>query len=125
MRSVVRKPKISAVSARPPRALRVDGPCRTEADYWLGGFVQLFVAERVTPALSQADLHAIHSLLVNASRRLSGSGTPVQLLRSTYLPGKRLWMGTFTASGAESVHRAVEIAQLPIVQLSEAIELTD
>jgi hypothetical protein len=91
----------------------------------LGEFVALFVAERVTPALSQTDLHAIHSLLLKASRRLSESGSPVHLLRSTYLPAKRLWIGTFTAGAAESIHRAVEIAQLPIVQLSEAIELAD
>jgi hypothetical protein len=85
--------------------------------------VQIFLAERAAPAMNQVDLHAIHSLLAKASRRLSESGTPVQLLRSTYLPTRRRWIGTFSAAAAETVHRAVEIAQLPTVQVSEAIEL--
>lgn len=73
--------------------------------------------------MNQADLNAIHCLLAKASRRLTESGTPIQLLRSTYLPTRHWWIGTFTASAAETVHRTVEIAQLPAVQVSEAIEL--
>jgi hypothetical protein len=84
---------------------------------------QIFLAERTAPAMSQVDLHAIHSVLAKASRRLSESGRPVQLLRSTYLPTRRQWIGTFRAATAETVHRAVEIAQLPSVQVSQAIEL--
>jgi hypothetical protein len=85
--------------------------------------VQLFLAERTAPAMTLVDLHAIHSLLLNASKRLSESGTAVQLLRSTYLPTQRRWIGTFACLAADTVHRAVEIAQLPSVQVSEAIEL--
>jgi hypothetical protein len=73
--------------------------------------------------MNHLDLHAVHSLLARASRRLSESGTPVQLLRSAYLPTERRWIGTFTAAAAQTVHRAVEIAQLPSVQVCEAIEV--
>jgi hypothetical protein len=41
-------------------------------------------------------------------------------VRSTYLATERRWIGTFTAEAGDSVHRAVEIAQLPMVQVSEA-----
>jgi hypothetical protein len=85
--------------------------------------VQLFLAERVTPAMTRPDQYAIHWLLINASRRLSESGTPVALLRSTYLPSRGRWTATFSATSAETVHRAIEIAQLPSVEVSEAIEI--
>ena len=84
---------------------------------------QIFLAERAAPAMNQVDLHAIHSLLAQASRRLTESGTPIELLRSTYLPTRQRWIGTFTAAAAETVHRTVEIAQLPAMHVSEAIEL--
>jgi hypothetical protein len=83
--------------------------------------VQLFLAERVGPAMTDVDVRAIHHLLFTATQRLSGSGTPVQLVRSTYLTTERRWIGTFTADAAESVHRAVEIAQLPTVRVTEAM----
>jgi len=73
--------------------------------------------------MNQADLHAIHCLLAKASQRLSESVTPVQLLRSTCLPTRQRLIGTFRAAVAETVDRAIEIAQLPSAQVSEAIEL--
>jgi hypothetical protein len=85
--------------------------------------VQIFLAERAAPAMNQVDINAIHSLLARASRRLTESGTPIQLVRSTYLPTRHWWIGTFAAAAAETVHRTIEIAQLPAVQVSEAIEL--
>ena len=101
--------------------------CPTETTRDPGGLVdrtaQIFLAERAAPAMSQVDLHAIHSLLAQASRRLTESGTPIQLLRSTYLPTRQRWIGTFTAAAAETVHRTVEIAQLPAMHVSQAIEL--
>jgi hypothetical protein len=85
--------------------------------------VQLFLAEWVAPVTTELDLPAIHSLLARASLRLSDCGTPVHLLRSSYLPGQRRWIGAFSAAQADDVHRAVEIAQLPAVQVSHALEL--
>jgi hypothetical protein len=84
---------------------------------------QLFLAERVAPAMTQPDLQAIHSLLTNASRRLTETGTPVQLLRSTYLPTRARWIATFSAAAETTVYRAIEIAQLPSAQISEASEM--
>jgi hypothetical protein len=84
---------------------------------------QLFLAEWVVPATTELDLPAIHTLLVRASMRLSECGTPVRLLRSSYLPGQRRWIGAFTAAAENDVHRAVEIGQLPALQVSHAIEL--
>lgn len=48
--------------------------------------VQLFLVERVAPGITQHELHAIHSRLINASWRLSECGIPVDLLRCTSLP---------------------------------------
>jgi hypothetical protein len=82
----------------------------------------IFLAERNAPLMTPADLDTTHGVLQAASRRLTRSGRPVRLLRSTYLPARQRWIGTFTAATADTVHHAFEIAQLPVVEVSEALE---
>jgi hypothetical protein len=83
----------------------------------------LFMAACDAPGMTATDLAAIHCALVEASRRLSASGCPINYLRTTYLPSRQRWIGVFAAAAPDEVHRAVGIAQLPAVDVTEAIEI--
>jgi hypothetical protein len=91
----------------------------SDSDTTLAEYV--YLAERPVPAMTTAELEAVETVLVAASRRLTASGSPVRLLRTTYLPTGPRWTATFSARHPESVHRAIEIAQLPPVQLTALV----
>jgi hypothetical protein len=83
----------------------------------------LFMAACNAPGMTRTDLAAVHHALVEASRRLSASGCAISYLRTTYLPLRQRWIGVFAAAAADEVHRVVGIAQLPAVEVTEAIEI--
>jgi hypothetical protein len=83
---------------------------------------QLFVVERHAAVMTRHDLDAAHHALVQATRRLTAAGDQVRYLRSTYLPTRQRWMGLFAATARETVHRVVEMAQLPWVEVLDTVE---
>jgi len=76
--------------------------------------------------LTQADLEAVARALIEASRRVSGEGTPVRYLRSSYVAAEHRWLGLFVGSSSEAVNRVFGIAQVPDGSVIEvADDLTD
>jgi hypothetical protein len=74
------------------------------------------------PGLTDADLRAVERALVEASRRVSGEGTPVRYLRSWYAAAEQRWLGLFVSASPETVSRVFGIAQVPD---GSVIELAD
>jgi hypothetical protein len=72
--------------------------------------------------MSSADLNSVHAALISASERLTERGRSVSLLRSTYLPGQRRWIGTFKSDRETFVFQAIELAQLSDVGVTTALE---
>jgi hypothetical protein len=81
-----------------------------------------FVAECQVSGMTVTDLTAVHSALLDTSRRLSRAGEPLEFVSSIYLPSLGRWIGLFESGGKETVSRALKIAQLWSVEVHEAIE---
>ena len=83
----------------------------------------LFMAERVMPDMTVADLTAIQHTLAKAARRTTTTGRPVRYLRAVYIPSQSRWVGLFEAADAEAVRVAARLAQLPSLTVEQAIDL--
>jgi hypothetical protein len=82
----------------------------------------VFLAVCRMPGLTDADLRAVERALLEASRRVSGEGTPVRYLRSSYVAAEQRWLGLFVSTSPETVNRVFGIAQVPD---GSVIELAD
>jgi len=89
----------------------------------MDGPVPVFLAERAAPEMTDREFRAVHSALARASNRVRGAGPSVRYVRSTYDRSRGLWVATFTADDPNAVVRAIDLAQLPPVVLTEAVEL--
>jgi hypothetical protein len=85
--------------------------------------MQVFLAERATHQMTDTELRAVHTALTRASSRLGG-GTTVRYIRSTYDRSRGLWLAAFTADDLDAVAMTIDLAQLPPVSLTEAVELS-
>ena len=84
--------------------------------------VPVFLAERAAREMTDSELRAVHSALYRASSRIRNAGRSVRYVRSAYDPTRGLWVATFTADDPNAVATAIDLAQLPPVNLTEAVE---
>ena len=83
----------------------------------------LFMAERVMPNMTAADLAAIQHTLARAARRTTATDRPVRCVRAVYIPSQSRWVGLFEAADAEIVRAAILLAQLPFSTVEQVIDL--
>jgi hypothetical protein len=83
-----------------------------------------FLVQKDVPELTSDDLNGLNAAVVAATRRLRADGHDVACLHSTYVPATEQWIGVFAAETADSVRRAMTIAQLPAEAVHEAITMT-
>jgi hypothetical protein len=83
----------------------------------------LFMAERVMPNMTVADLTAIQHTLAKAARRTTTTSRPVRYVRAFYVPSQSRWVGLFEAADAEAVRAAIRLAQLPFLTVEQVIDL--
>ena len=83
----------------------------------------LFLAERVMPDMTAADLTAIQHTLLKAARRTTTTGRPVRYVRAVYIPSQSRLMGLFEAADAEAVRAAIRLAQLPCSTVEQVVDL--
>ncbi|HEU5332511.1 MAG TPA: nickel-binding protein [Actinocrinis sp.] len=83
----------------------------------------LFMAERVMPNMTAADLTAIQHTLVEAARRTTATGRPVRSVHTVYVPSQSRWVGLFEAADAEAVRAAIRLAQVPFLTVEQVIDL--
>ncbi|MFF4763474.1 nickel-binding protein [Streptomyces sp. NPDC001292] len=84
---------------------------------------RFFLVDRVLPTVGESDLQAAQRALDEAGRRLTADGEWVCCVHSTYVPSQRRWLCLFTASSAQVVRLAHEIAQIPVSRVDDAFEL--
>jgi hypothetical protein len=88
----------------------------------------MYLAERRMSGLTDADVGAVERALVEASRRVSGDGTPVRYLRSSYVAAEQRWLGLFVGTSPEAVNRVFGIAQVPdgsVIEVADVAGLGD
>lgn len=86
-------------------------PCtRAAGDGPPAGYV--FLTEHNLTGLTDAHLRSVRAALTETTRRISLSGSQIQLLECRYVLEQRL-VCTFAADSEAQVRRALDLAQLP------------
>jgi hypothetical protein len=84
----------------------------------------VFISERNLHGLTPERFAKLQHALLDASCRLRAAGESIQLLRSTYVPSEGRLLCIFSAASRELVYKAIELAQLPLPKVAEALDYT-
>lgn len=82
-----------------------------------------YIVERSLPDLSSKHLSALQHALMEASRRLTASGSRVSYRGSTFLPARSRCFCLFEASDPDLVRAVNETAHAPFIAIDEAIQV--
>jgi len=82
-----------------------------------------YLVERYLPGLTPDQLAAAAGSAKRATETMTQEGTPVQYLRSTFLPGEEKCFCLFEGPSAEVVRTANDRAQLPYERIVEAMHV--
>lgn len=82
-----------------------------------------YIVERSLPGLTCKHLPALRHALMEASRRLTASGSRVSYRGSTFLPARSRCFCLFEASDSGLVRAVNETAHVPFIAIDEAIQL--
>lgn len=82
----------------------------------------VFVVERALPGLTAELLEEAQRCLQRAARRVSVGGEEVRYLRCIFIPEQERCLDLFEASGAASVRRVSDIAQVPFRWIGQAAD---
>jgi hypothetical protein len=82
----------------------------------------MFLVERTLAGMTEATLAEAHRLLREAARRVSSKGEPVRHLLCFYMPEEDRCICLFAGRDLATVRRVNEIAQVPVVRISLAID---
>ena len=83
-----------------------------------------YVVERHLPGITPEQLTAAAEAAKRTTATMAEEGTPVQYLRSTFIPGEEKCFCLFEGPSAEVVRTANERAQLPYDRIVEAMHLS-
>lgn len=83
-----------------------------------------YVVERHLPGITPEQLAAAAEAAKRTTATMAQEGTPVQYLRSTFIPGEEKCFCLFEGPSAEVVGTANERAQLPYDRIVEAMHLS-
>ena len=86
--------------------------------------MQVFMVERSLKGISMTDLGAAQKAAISTASDMSKAGTPVQYIRSTFVPDSGCCMCLFAADDAASVKSLNEKAKLPYDRIVPALDLT-
>ncbi|MBK3798069.1 DUF4242 domain-containing protein [Azospirillum brasilense] len=84
----------------------------------------VYMAERNLQGMGVDDLAAAQRRAIDTARAMSGDGTPVRYLRSTFVPSDGRCECLFEADSAEVVRQLNDKANLPYTRVIEAMDLT-
>jgi hypothetical protein len=87
-----------------------------------GESLAMFLVDRTFPGMTEELLAEVHRLLDEAARRMSTTGGPVRHLRCLYMPEDNRCICLFEGRDFASVRKVNEIAQVPFLRISSAIE---
>jgi hypothetical protein len=87
-----------------------------------GESLAMFLVERTLAGMTEATLAEAHRLLHEAARRVSSKGEPVRHLLCVYMPDDDRCICLFRGRDLATVRRVNEIAQVPVLRISWAID---
>ena len=82
-----------------------------------------YLVERYLPGLTPDQLTAAAGSAKRTTETMTQEGTPVQYLRSTFIPGEEKCFCLFEGPSAEVVRTANDRAQLPYERVVEAMHV--
>ena len=82
-----------------------------------------YLVERYLPGLTPDQLAAAAGSAKRTTETMTQEGTPVQYLRSTFIPGEEKCFCLFEGPSAEVVRTANDRAQLPYERIVEAMHV--
>ena len=82
-----------------------------------------YLVERYLPGLTPDQLAAAAGSAKRTTETMTHEGTPVQCLRSTFIPGEEKCFCLFEGPSAEVVRTANDRAQLPYERIVEAMHV--
>jgi hypothetical protein len=85
--------------------------------------MQTFAVQRTLKGISVADLAAAQQRAIAQAENMSGKGTPVRYLRSTFIPETGECQCLFQADRAEDVENLNRAAQIPFTRVVGAMDL--
>lgn len=85
--------------------------------------MSVYMAERSLPGIGMDDLAAAQKRVIDTARRMSGEGTAIEYLRTTFVPGEDRCMCLFEAASAGDVEKLNQDAEVPYERVVEALDL--
>jgi hypothetical protein len=82
-----------------------------------------YLVERYLPGITPDQLAAAAGSAKSQSAQMSGEGTPVSYLRSTFIPGEEKCFCLFEGPSADAVRTVNERAGIPYERIVEAMHL--
>jgi hypothetical protein len=82
-----------------------------------------YIVERYLPGITPDQLTAAAESAKSTTATMTQEGTPVQYLRSTFLPGEEKCFCLFEGPSADAVRTANDRAQIPYERIVEAMHL--
>ena len=86
--------------------------------------MQVYMVERSLKGISMEALAAAQKRAIETAQKLSGEGTPVRYIRSTFVPDEGACRCLFSAERPEDVKRVNEAAQIPFDRIVPALDLS-
>lgn len=84
----------------------------------------VFMLERELPGITLEQLAATQQAAMWSGAEMSGAGTPVRYIRTTFVPGKIRCLCLFEADSPETVKQLNDRAGIPYTRVVEALDLT-
>lgn len=86
--------------------------------------MNVYMVERSLKGISMADLGAAQKSAIDTAAEMTRQGTPVNYIRSTFVPDSGACMCLFAADDASSVKALNEKAHIPFDRIVPALDLT-
>lgn len=86
--------------------------------------MQVFMVERSLKGIAMEDLAAAQKRAIGTAVEMTGQGTPVRYIRSTFVPDSGRCMCLFEAEDATRVEALNKKANIPFDKVVPALDLT-
>jgi hypothetical protein len=86
--------------------------------------MQVFMVERSLKGIAMEDLAAAQKRAIGTAAEMTGQGTPVRYIRSTFVPDSGRCMCLFEAEDAGKVEALNKKANIPFDKVVPALDLT-
>jgi hypothetical protein len=86
--------------------------------------MQVYMVERSLKGIAPEQLSAAQQAAIRTAAQMSAQGTPIEYIRSTFVPESGQCMCLFRAANAEQVKQLNDAASIPYTRVVGALDLT-